>query len=120
MPCDQLLPRLAAFLDDPTLLDAEDHTHLAGCLRCQAEVARERRLRRSLAGMRDVVLVPPDDLLEHLVEVLDEDDLRHGRQRRVAWVGGIAAAAAAATAAAAGGAIVLAGRTRRRRLALAG
>jgi hypothetical protein len=117
MPCDLLAPRLAAFLDDPTLLDAEDHAHLAGCLRCQAEVARERRLRRSLAGMRDVVLVPPDDLLEQIVDLLDEDDLRHGRQRRVVWVGGIAAAA---TAAAAGGAIVLAGVTRRRRLALAG
>jgi anti-sigma factor RsiW len=116
MPCDELTPRLAASLDDATVLDRDDHAHLAGCLRCQAEVARERRLRRSLAGLLDVVLVPPDDLLEQIADVLDDDDLRHGRHRRVAWVGGLAAA----TAAAAGGAIVLAARTRRHRLALAG
>jgi hypothetical protein len=116
MPCDELSPRLAASLDDPTVLGVDDHAHLAGCLRCQAEVARERRLRRGLAGLRDVVLVPPDDLLDHVYDALDLADGRHVRHRRVAWVGGLAAA----TAAAAGGAIVLAARTRRHRLALAG
>jgi hypothetical protein len=116
MPCDELSPRLAASLDDLTVLGVDDHAHLAGCLRCQAEVARERRLRRGLAGLRDVVLVPPDDLLGHVYDTLDVADGRHVRHRRVAWVGGLAAA----TAAAAGGAIVLAARTRRHRLALAG
>jgi anti-sigma factor RsiW len=116
MPCDELALRLAASLDDPTVLGRDDHAHLASCLRCQAEVARERRLRRRLAGLREVVLVPPDDLLEQIELALDADDERHGRTRRVAWVGGLAAA----TAAAAGGAIVLAARTRRHRPALAG
>lgn len=116
MPCDELASRLVASLDDPTELGREDHAHLARCLRCQAEIARARRLQRDLAGLRDVVDEPPDDLFDHIVEALDADDLRTGRHRRAAWVGGLAAA----TAAAAGGAIVLAGRTRRRRLALAG
>ena len=116
MPCDELSTRLAAAVDDPSVLGPDDHAHLASCLRCQAEVARERRLRRSLAGLADLVVLPPDDLLEQVYGALDGLDGRHVLHRRVAWVGGIAAA----TAAAAGGAFVLAARTRRHRLALAG
>jgi hypothetical protein len=110
--------RLAASLDDPAALSRDEHAHVAGCLRCQAEIARERRLQRSLAGLRDVVIAPPDDLLDQVLVHLDEDGAPRGhpRARKAAWVGGIAAA----TAAAAGGAIVIAARTRKHRLALAG
>jgi hypothetical protein len=118
MPCDEIAARLAGPVDDLPDLTPAEHTHLAACLRCQAEVARERRLQRTLTGLRDVVIAPPDDLLQSVLVHLDEqaEPRGHPRARKAAWVGGIAAA----TAAAAGGAIVLAARSRRHRLALAG
>jgi len=118
MPCDEIASRLAGPDDELADLTADEHRHVAGCLRCQAEVARERRLQRTLSSLRDVSVAPPDDLLESVLVHLDEHGARRGhpRARKAAWVGGIAAA----TAAAAGGAIVWAARSRRHRLVLAG
>lgn len=117
MRCEDLAPVVAASVDDPTALDADQRAHLATCLRCQAEVARERRLHRSLGSLRELRLVPPADLLDQIYDRLDEVVVRaHHRGRRVALVGGLAAA----TTAAAAGAIVLAARGRRPRLPIAG
>ena len=83
------------------------------CLRCQADLARYRRLRRTLAGLRLEHLPVPTDLLIEVDLELDEAADRwareHRERRRAAYLGGLAAA----TAAGVGGVLVLAARGRR-------
>jgi len=110
--CDTLAERLPAALDDSTALSAADVEHVGQCLRCQAEMAQYRRLRRTMAAMGvDPASAPPGLVTEVLVG-LDEAIARRARQRtagkRAAYLGGLAAA----TAAGVGGVLVLA--TRRR------
>ncbi|MEQ8842896.1 MAG: hypothetical protein RIB98_18110 [Acidimicrobiales bacterium] len=107
--CDDLLEALSA-IDDGTeaaLMSEPARRHVAQCLRCQAEVANYRRLRRA---MRDLASsgVPVDPTLEHeILLTLDEYDGRSGRRvpgYAAATIGGLAAAA---------GVIALATRQRR-------
>jgi hypothetical protein len=121
LSCEEVAERLAGATDGPVSLDPDARHHVAGCLRCQAESAQLRKLRRALRGLRDEVSEPGPGLLDDLLSAVDGDGGRrvgrlsvHGR--RVAYVGTLAAAA---TAAGVGGAMVLANRTRRR-LPLAG
>jgi hypothetical protein len=109
--CDDLLEYLSA-IDDAEgpvggVVSERARRHVAECLRCQAEVANYRRLRRA---MRDLAGgdVPIDPTLEHeILLTLDEYDGRAARRvpgYAAATIGGIAAAA---------GVIALATRQRR-------
>jgi anti-sigma factor RsiW len=125
--CREVAAVLPAFVDEPKVLDGlgggAGEQHLRECLRCQADVARYRRLRRTMRGLSEVGdLADPvsgsgpgramADALGALESALDEALGRRERRRiagrKTALLGGIAAA----TAAGVGGVLVLA--TRRR------
>jgi anti-sigma factor RsiW len=110
--CDRVAELLPAFADGEDV-DASARRHVEQCLRCQADIARYRRLRRTLTGLRLEQLTPPVDLLVELRAGLDGAPGGHPCQqrdrRRAAYLGGLAAA----TAAGVGGVLVLAARGRR-------
>ena len=107
--CGDLLESLSAFVDEGphALLSEADRVHVAQCLRCQAEVANHRRLRRAMRELADSG-VSADPTLEHeILLTLDEFDGRVDRRvpgYAAATLGGLAAAA---------GVIALATRQRR-------
>jgi hypothetical protein len=107
----------------PALADGEDvgrraRQHVEICLRCQAELARYRRLRRDLRALRRApVPTPHPSLLVDVLAGIDAvpgPDRPHPVARTVAVAGGISVATAAAGAA---GVLVW---MSRRRMALAG
>ncbi|MEM7342518.1 MAG: hypothetical protein AAF467_28020 [Actinomycetota bacterium] len=101
--------QLAEIADGHTELSPEAARHLATCLRCQAELAQYRKLLRALTSLRTQYVIPDERLLDDLLEALrpPADVYRlHRRNRRAAYIGGIAAAATAGAA----GAIVIASR----------
>lgn len=103
--CRDLTEDLAA--GDDVVLSADGRTHVAECLRCQAELANFRRLRRSMRALADTP-GPVDASLEHdILLALDAVDGRPSLR-----VPGYAAAAVGGLAAAAG-VIALATRGRR-------
>ena len=115
-PCDRLVELMPDLLDDSELLSEVDAAHVAQCLRCQAEMARFRRIARTMASFREIpVAADPavlDTVLDTILEGLDSAAERRERHRiagrRAASIVGLAAA----TAAGVGGVLVLA--TRRR------
>jgi hypothetical protein len=111
-PCDRLADLFVDLRDEPGLLSAAEAEHVSQCLRCQAEMARSRRLDRALASLRNLPLQADPAVLESILERLDTAVERRERQRiagrRAASIVGFAAA----TAAGVGGVLVLA--TRRR------
>ena len=123
--CREVAAVLPALIDEPEVLEGlgggAGEQHLRECLRCQAELARYRRLRRTMRGLSDVGnltdLGPRSPqatavVIGTLEVALDESIGRPDRilkpMRKTALLGGIAAA----TAAGVGGVLVLA--TRRR------
>ncbi|HKH26041.1 MAG TPA: hypothetical protein VKB11_02790 [Acidimicrobiia bacterium] len=91
-------------------------THIESCLRCQAELARYRRMLRALQQLRTRFLEPSPSLLAQTLAALEEAGERHAVRsllsgRRLAYAGAIggAALATAGTAAA-----LLLARSRRR------
>jgi anti-sigma factor RsiW len=105
LQCDDMFDELAA--GDDVVLSTDARVHVAQCLRCQAELAGFRRLRRSMRGIADRP-VPRSPTLElDILTMLDEHDGRLGRRvpgYAAATIGGLAAAA---------GVIALAARQRR-------
>jgi anti-sigma factor RsiW len=111
--CESVAARLPSLLDDVDALAPAQARHLGECLRCQAELAQYRRLRRLMGTMAgDRATVPAGAVAEVLagVEVgpVPADRPRVPAGRRVAYLGTIAAA----TAAGVGGVLVLASRRR--------
>jgi anti-sigma factor RsiW len=115
MRCDEV----AALL--PSLLDGVDDTNLAverhveQCLRCQAELARYRKLKRALEMLRTRYVEPAPGLLgETLAAVADVAERGAIRSmitaRRLAYAGAIGGTAVATAATAA----LLIARSRRR------
>lgn len=102
------IPALAG--DDAADAPGPVRSHVAGCLRCQADAAHYRRMVRELRTLQVQRLVPPDDALTHTLRALRE--LEPGR-RPAAYVGGVVATAAGAAA----GVGMLVWRSRRRALA---
>jgi hypothetical protein len=97
---------------DHDLVATSAGAHVAECLRCQAEVARYRRLARTMRAMATAPPAAPAGLDLEILVALDLVDSRRSRRlpaRAAATVGGIAAAA---------GVIALAARgvTRQRRV----
>lgn len=122
MPCEEILPTIAGVVDGSARLDRADRRHVETCLRCQAELARYRKLLRAMQVLRTEIAPPPAGLLGDVLVHLEEAGERHAVRatlsgRRVAYLGGIAAATAAAGA---GAAIVIVSRGRRDRFPLAG
>jgi hypothetical protein len=84
--------------------------HVNRCLRCQAELAQYRRLRRAARSLEQERWVPPPDLLDAILAGLERaGDRTAARTRRaIALAGGMAATAAGAAA----GAVLLTRRAR--------
>ena len=120
MRCDEVTTLLPAFVDgEPVGFEAE--RHIETCLRCQAELARYRRLLRSLALLRTRYVEPTPGLLGETLAALTEAAEHSARRtllsgRRLAYAGAIGGSALAAGATAA----VLIARSRKRALQLAG
>jgi hypothetical protein len=64
LPCDRLVELMPDLLDDPELLSVEETDHVAQCLRCQAEMARFRRLRRTLASFGEIPVAADPAILD--------------------------------------------------------
>ncbi len=111
MRCERLAAQLPGLVDGGVSLDEHRRDHLTHCLRCQADVARYRRLRRELGAMAAHTLEPPEELLGAVASGLaggSASPASRDHRRRAAYIGGLAA-----TAAGVGGALVLAARSRR-------
>jgi anti-sigma factor RsiW len=120
MRCEEVAALLPELVDTNTRhLSVERHVET--CLRCQAELARYRKLLRAMQQLRLHTLEPAPGLIaETLTALAVEGERRAARSalsgRRLAYagaIGGTAVAAGAATAA------VLIARSRTRRLKLA-
>ena len=111
MRCERLAAQLPGLVDGGVSLDEHRRAHLAHCLRCQADVARYRRLRRELGAIATHTIDPPEELFGALASGLADGSgslTSRDHRRRAAYIGGLAA-----TAAGVGGALVLAARSRR-------
>jgi len=111
----ELLPAVVDGPVDPRRLDRRVASHVAQCLRCQAELAGYRRVLRALHDLRTEVLLPPPGAIAGCLAALAGVGERRARValltgHRGAYLGGLAVAA---TAAGAGAAIVLVTRKRR-------
>lgn len=122
--CEAIAELLPGVVDGSCELDRLERRHVEQCLRCQAELARYRKLLRAMRSLRASSGAPDGllaDVLAHLEAAGERSAIRAALTgRRAAYLGGIAAAA---TAAGAGAAIVLVSRGRKGpkgRLPLAG
>jgi len=97
-------------VDGSSVANRLTRAHVNRCLRCQAELAHYRRLRRTARSLEQERWVPPADLLEAVLAGLERaGDRTVARTRRVAvYVGGMAATAVGAAA----GAVLLTRRAR--------
>jgi hypothetical protein len=122
MTCDDVAELLPGMVDGTDGADRRTLRHVESCLRCQAELARYRKLLRALRQLRSDLLDPTPGVLAGILAGLGEAGERGSARlavngRRAAYLGGVAVATAAAGAA---GAIVLVSRASRRRMGLAG
>jgi hypothetical protein len=92
-----LMPGLVDGTDD---LDPEVLSFIESDLRSQAELARYRRLVRTLRSLRTVPAEPPPGLLSETLAALGsaEHPVRRITRRRVAFVGALGGVAAGAAA----------------------
>jgi len=118
--CETISLELAGAADGRSSLSTDTERHVDTCLRCQAEMAQYRKLLRALTSLRGQLVIPDDQLLEDILRSLRpgaEVTRLHRitpRNRKAAYIGGIAAAATAGAA----GAIVIASKlASRQRLA---
>jgi anti-sigma factor RsiW len=120
MQCEDVAAFLPGYVDGVDTPDEAVARHVETCLRCQAELARYRRLLRTLQLLRSHVVEPAPGLLGETLAALDQAAERKVRNlltsRRLAYAGAIGGTAVAAGATAA----VLIARSRRRGLKLAG
>jgi hypothetical protein len=119
--CEEIADQLAASADLRELGDRRARKHVETCLRCQAELARYRRLLRTLALLRTRYAEPTPGLLGETLAALTDAAEEGARRtllsgRRLAYAGAIGGTAVAAGATAA----LLIARSRRRSLRLAG
>ena len=102
--CDEVAEQLPALLDAGGTASLEVRQHIEGCLRCQADLVRYRRMLRELREMRTRFLEPsPDALSQTLAALWEAGERRAIRSmvtgRRLAYagaVGGIVTTAAVA------------------------
>ena len=118
MQCEDVVELLPGTVDANQPVPLAAQQHIESCLRCQAELARYRRMLRGLQHLRTQYLEPTPGLLTATLAALEEASERRAIHsllsgKRLAYAGAIggALAAAAGTAAA-----VLVHRARRRTL----
>jgi hypothetical protein len=116
--CGDVAAQLAEGIAELEDLDRRSQRHAGHCLRCQAEMAQQRRLVRALADLRASVVAPPPEFMTDVRRLLDTEPVPDvGRKllsaRRVAYAGGGLAVATAGAVSA----VVLTARSRRTRLA---
>ena len=122
MRCDEVATLLPELVDSPDVRHLGVERHVETCLRCQAELARYRRMLRGLRTLRTRFIEPAPGSLAQTLAVLEEAAERSALRsllsgRKLAYagaIGGTAVAAGAATVA------VMVARSRRRALRLAG
>ena len=91
-------------VDSVDVLGERLAAHIETCLRCQAEAARYRTLRRRLGALSRDVMTAPATLVPSVVARIDVDeletsaDLRIGLRRAAVAMSAAAGAAVAATA----------------------
>jgi len=121
MLCEEVTTLMPGMVDGDLRADSEAAIHIETCLRCQAELARYRRLLRTLSMLRTWYAEPTPGLLGETLAAIT-DAAEHGARRtllsgrRLAYAGAIGGSALAAGATAA----VLIARSRKRSLRLAG
>ena len=120
MRCDEVTALLPALVDGEAV-GFEAERHVETCLRCQDELARYRRLLRTLSTLRTRYVEPTPGLLGETLAAITEAAESGARRtllsgRRLAYAGAIGGSALAAGATAA----VLIVRSRKRALSLAG
>jgi anti-sigma factor RsiW len=119
MQCEDVARLLPETVDGTGPVDLGVQSHIEACLRCQAELARYRRMLRALQQLRTRYLEPSPALLAQTLAALEEAGERQAMRsllsgRRLAYAGAIGGAVAAAAAAT----TVLLARSRRRAAAL--
>ena len=120
MRCDEVVIVIPELVDVGATTNMAVERHLQSCLRCQAELARYRRLLRMLAMLRTRYVEPNPGLLGDTLAALADVTEQGARRtllsgRTLAYAGAIGGATVAAGATAA----VLIARSRRRALSLA-
>ena len=110
MRCERVRELVPGLIDGSSVANRVTRAHVNRCLRCQAELAHYRRLRRTARSLEHERWVPPADLLDAVLAGLERaGDRTVARTRWAAvYVGGMAATAAGAAA----GAVLLTRRTR--------
>ena len=113
MRCEDVSPLMPALVDGPEVPNIAVQRHVETCLRCQAELARYRRMLRGLHDLRTRYVEPAPDSLDETLAALAESPERNPvlsilSGRRLAYAGAIGVAA------------VLVARNRRKSLRLAG
>jgi anti-sigma factor RsiW len=121
MLCDEVTALLPGMVDGDLDVDDDAVRHIETCLRCQAELARYRRLLRTLALLRSRYAEPTPGLLGETLAALTDAAEESARRtllsgRRLAYAGAIGGTAVAAGATAA----LLIARSRKRSVRLAG
>ncbi|MHB1928741.1 MAG: anti-sigma factor family protein [Acidimicrobiales bacterium] len=96
--CDAVGGLLPAWVAGEAELDRRAQDHVAQCLRCQADVARYRRLLRTLHALRPPGDQPAPEVLSDILSALDGRGRAHWSP--APWVAiGVAGAAGAVGAA---------------------
>lgn len=121
MRCDDVALLLPEAVDGDTPVALPMQRHVEACLRCQAELARYRRMLRGLHLLRVQYLEPAPGVLSQTLAAIGEASERQAIRslltgRRLAYLGAVGGALAAAGATTAA---VLLARSRARRGELA-
>jgi hypothetical protein len=94
-PCDRLAELMPALVDGDEAASPVELSHVESCLRCQAELARYRRLARLLAQLKhEREELPPGlvcDVLASVERVARRGAASSGSRRRAVFVAGLTA-----------------------------
>jgi anti-sigma factor RsiW len=101
--CDDVALLMPEAVDGDTPVALPVQRHVESCLRCQAELARYRRMLRGLHILRQQYLEPAPGVLSQTLAAIGEASERRAIQsllsgRRLAYVGAVGGALAAAGA----------------------
>jgi anti-sigma factor RsiW len=105
MQCDDVARILPEAIDRGAAVEDSVQRHIDSCLRCQAELARYRKMLRGLHLLRTRYLEPAPGLVGQTLAAIEEAGEREARRailsgKRVAYASAIGGAAGAAGAAA--------------------
>jgi len=122
MQCDDVARILPEAVGGGAAVEDSVQRHIDACLRCQAELARYRKMLRGLQLLRTRYLEPAPGLVAQTLALIEEAGEREARRailsgKRMAYAGAIGGAAVAAGAAAT---VVIVHRARRKAVPAAG